>query len=110
MVYPQQMQQSQTIQLPGTIQARQDAQLASLEAGRVESLAVEVGDVVTQGQLLLSLEHELAELQVVGAAAEVRAAELNLSEARRLYEEVQSLSVQAHAARAGSTCASDQIK
>ncbi len=93
-IYPQQLQQSQTIELPGTIQARQDAQLATLEAGRVESLAVEVGDVVSEGQLLLSLEHDLAELEVAGAAAEVRAAELNLNEAQRLYDEVQQLSSQ----------------
>lgn len=93
-MYPQPVQQSQTIRLPGTIQAKQHAQLATLEAGRVEHLAVEVGEVVTEGQTLLSLEHQLAELQVTGAAAEVKAAELNLKEAQRLYEEVQRLSAQ----------------
>ncbi|WP_223788528.1 efflux RND transporter periplasmic adaptor subunit [Marinicella meishanensis] len=93
-VYPQQLQQSQTLRLPGTVQAKQHAQLATLEAGRVERLAVEVGEVVEAGQVLLSLEHRLAELQVTGAAAEVRAAELNRQEAQRLYDEVQRLSVQ----------------
>ncbi len=93
-LYPQQLEQSQTIRLPGTVLARQHAQLASLESGRVASLAVEVGDAVSQGQVLLSLEDRLAELTVAGAAAEVKAAELNLQEAKRLYDEVRRLSVQ----------------
>lgn len=93
-IYPQQVQQSQSIRLPGTIQAKQHAQLASLEAGRVVSLAVEVGELVDEGQILLSLEHQLAELEVAGAAAEVKVAELNLNEARRLHDEVKRLSAQ----------------
>ncbi|WP_395373429.1 efflux RND transporter periplasmic adaptor subunit [Marinicella sp. W31] len=93
-MYPQQMQKSQNIQLPGTVQAKQNAQLASLEAGRVASLTVEVGDVVSKGQVLLNLDNQLAKLEVAGAAAEVKAAELNLQEAKRLYEEVAKLSAQ----------------
>ncbi len=93
-MYPERIEQSQIIKLPGTIQAKQHAQLASLESGRVESLAVEVGDVVNKGQVLLILESQLAELEVTGALAEVKAAELNLQEAKRLYGEVQKLSVQ----------------
>ena len=93
-MYPQQMEKSQTIQLPGTIQAKQNAQLASLEAGRVASLNAEVGDLIAEGQVLLSLDDQLAQLEVAGAAAGVKAAELNLQEAKRLYEEVAKLSVQ----------------
>jgi len=93
-MYPQTLKQSQTIRLPGTIQARHHARLATLESGRVKELAVEVGDVVSAGQDLLSLEQDLAELQVAGAAAEVKTAQLNLSEAQRLYDEVQRLSAQ----------------
>ncbi len=93
-VYPERIEKNKTIQLSGTIQAKQHAQLASLASGRVEYLAAEVGDVVSKGQLLLSLERKLAELQVSGAAAEVKAAGLNLDEAKRLYDEVQKLSAQ----------------
>ena len=93
-IYPERIDKSQTIQLPGTIQAKQHAQLASLESGRVATLATEVGDVVEEGQVLLSLDNQLVTLEVTGAAAEVKAAELNLKEAKRLYEEVQKLSAQ----------------
>jgi len=93
-IYPERIEKSQTILLPGTIQAKQHAQLASLESGRVASLVTEVGDVVEEGQVLLSLDDQLAQLQVAGAAAEVKAAELNLQEAKRLYDEVQRLSAQ----------------
>ncbi len=93
-VYPEQMETSQTILLPGTIQAKQHAQLASMESGRVALLAAEVGDVVTEGQVLLSLDNQLAKLEVAGAAAEVKAAELNFQEAKRLYNEVEKLSAQ----------------
>lgn len=93
-MYPQTMEHSQTIRLPGTIQTRHHAQLATLETGRVKELMVEVGDVVTKGQALLSLEQDLIKLQVAGAAAEVKTAELNLKEAQRLYDEVQRLSAQ----------------
>lgn len=93
-VSPNPIEQSQTIELSGTVEAKHQSQLATLESGRVKQLSVEVGDVVSKGQELLRLDSELAELQVVGAAAEVKAAELNLQESKRLYEEVQRLSVQ----------------
>ncbi len=93
-MYPELVEQSHTLQLSGSVQAKQNAQLATLESGRVESLAFEVGDVVEQGQVLLTLEHHLAELQLAGAAAELEAADLNRQEAKRLYDEVQRLSAQ----------------
>lgn len=93
-IYPEPFKQSQSIRLPGTVVAKQHAQLASLESGRVVSLNAEVGDNVKAGDELLRLESQLAQLQVAGAAAEVKAAELNLAEADRLYEEVKRLSAQ----------------
>ncbi len=93
-VYPQQQQQNKIIRLAGTVEASQHARLATLEAGRVVSLHVEVGDSVSKGQLLLTLESQLAQLEVQGVQAEVKAAELNHQEADRLYQEVQRLSAQ----------------
>ncbi len=93
-IYPEHIEKKQTIQLPGTIQAKQHAQLSSLESGRVATLNVEVGDVVTEGQELLSLDNQLAKLELAGASAEVKAADLNLQEAKRLYDEVKKLSAQ----------------
>lgn len=92
--YPKQVQNSQTLVLTGNVEAKQNAQLAPLEAGRVETLSVEIGDAVAIGQQLLTLDSKLAELQVQGALASVKAAEVNLKEAERLYQEVQRLAKQ----------------
>lgn len=93
-VYPELLEQSQTLELTGSVEARHHAQLATLVSGRVEELNVEVGDVVTLGQRLLTLDNQLAQLELSGAAASAKAAELNLKEAQRLYDEVQRLSAQ----------------
>ncbi len=88
-VKPESVVKNQTIKLTGTVEARQHAQLASLVSGRVMALNAEIGDVVNKGQVLLSLESELAVLEVAGAAAEVKAAALNVEEAQRLFDEAQ---------------------
>jgi RND family efflux transporter MFP subunit len=93
-VYPNQTQTNQTLVLTGTVEAKQYARLASLEAGRVDSLQVEIGDVVERGQILLSLDSKLAELEVEGAKANLNAAQVNQAEAQRLYQEVLALSKQ----------------
>lgn len=93
-VYPLQNQSSQVITLSGTVEAKQHAQLASLEAGLVAKLHVEVGDMVEEGQALLSLNNRLINLQVASAKASLQAAKVNLAEAQRLYDEVLSLSEQ----------------
>jgi len=93
-IYPQQTEINQTIVLTGTVEAKQHAQIGPLEAGRVATLSVEIGDTVSLGQQLLTLDSQLAELEVLGALAEVKAANVNLKEAVRLYQEAQKLSEQ----------------
>ena len=92
--YPNQTQSNLTIILTGTVEAKQRAQLAPLEAGRVKQLEVEIGDIVTTGQTLLSLDSKLAELEVQAAKASLMATQVNLNEANRLYQEVLLLSKQ----------------
>jgi RND family efflux transporter MFP subunit len=92
--YPNQTQSNLNIILTGTVEAKQRAQLAPLEAGRVKQLKVEIGDIVTTGQTLLTLDSKLAELEVLGAKASLQAAQVNLNEANRLYQEVLLLSKQ----------------
>jgi RND family efflux transporter MFP subunit len=92
--YPKQVQNNQTLVLTGTVEAKQNAQLAPLEAGLVATLSVEIGDAVALGQQLLTLDSKLAELEVQGELANVKAAEVNLNEAERLYQEVQELAKQ----------------
>lgn len=93
-IYPNQSQTNQNIILTGTVEAKQRAQLAPLEAGRVIKLNVEIGDIVKSGQTLLVLDNTLAALEVQGAKASLNAAEVNLQEANRLYKEVLQLSKQ----------------
>jgi RND family efflux transporter MFP subunit len=90
-IYPELAESNQTLILTGTVEAKQSAQLAPLEAGHVVILNVEIGDLVVKGQQLLTLDSKLAELQVQGALANVKAAQVNLTEAERLYKEGQKL-------------------
>ena len=92
--YPNQTQSNLTIILTGTVEAKQRAHLAPLDAGRVEQLEVEIGDIVTTGQTLLSLDSKLAELEVQAAKASLMATQVNLNEANRLYQAVLMLSKQ----------------
>jgi RND family efflux transporter MFP subunit len=92
--YPNPIQSNINIILTGTVEAKQRAHLAPLEAGRVKQLEVEIGDIVTKGQTLLSLDSKLAELEVLAAKASLMAIQVNLNEANRLYQEVLLLSKQ----------------
>lgn len=93
-IYPNLSQTTQNIMLTGTVEAKQRARLAPLEAGRVTKINVEIGDIVKTGQTLLVLDNTLAGLEVQGAKASLNAAEVNLQEANRLYKEILQLSKQ----------------
>lgn len=83
---------NQTIRLTGTVEAEQHADLAVLESGVVATLSVEVGDKVTKGQKLMSLDATLAELTLSEAQAALSATQVLRDEAERLYHEVLALS------------------
>lgn len=82
---------TQTIGLSGTVVAKNNAELAPLESGVVKELFVEAGDSVTLGQSLLTLDDILAKLRLEQARANHQAAKVQLNEAKRLFDEVQSL-------------------
>ncbi|KZN65039.1 efflux RND transporter periplasmic adaptor subunit [Pseudoalteromonas luteoviolacea] len=86
------LQYKNKLVLSGTVEAKQNATLASLEAGVVNALLVEVGDAVTKGQALLKLDPTLAQLELEQSQASVEAAKVALLEAKRQLEEVESLS------------------
>ncbi len=87
-IYPQQEVLNQKLVLTGTVLAQQDANLASQEQGLVDTILVEAGDHVTQGQTLLTLDNTLATIQLTQAQATQLSAKIQYQEAQRLHEEV----------------------
>ncbi|MBQ4834737.1 efflux RND transporter periplasmic adaptor subunit [Pseudoalteromonas luteoviolacea] len=86
------LQYKNKLTLSGTVEAKQNATLASLEAGVVNELLVEVGDVVKRGQALLKLDPTLAKLRLEQSEASVESADVALLESKRQLDEVESLS------------------
>lgn len=89
--YPKEEVLNATIDLSGNIVAKQDAQLAPLESGLVNAIFVDAGDKVQAGQKLLSLDSKIAKLQLAQVKANLKAANVQLTEARRQLDEVVSL-------------------
>lgn len=84
--------------LTGSVSAPRTSLLSSAEAGQVSELTVEIGDTVTQGQPLLSLDTRYISLQSQRARADLAQAEAERNEARRLVSEANQLSAQSIAA------------
>jgi RND family efflux transporter MFP subunit len=74
----------------GTLEARVSATISSKISGRVESLLVDQGDTVKQGQLLLTLEDSELSGQVAIAEANLQAA---LAALKRLSEDKKRMQV-----------------
>ncbi|MCG6116703.1 MAG: efflux RND transporter periplasmic adaptor subunit [Aquimonas sp.] len=85
---------AETLSLSGSLVAIRDARLSPRLQGLVQSLAVDVGDVVERGQPLLRLDDTLARLQLRSSEAELEAAAAAEAEARRRVEEAEPLVAQ----------------
>ena len=90
-VAPETGQASQTLTLSGTLTARQSARLSPQVAGLVAELAVDAGDAVEAGEVLVRLDRRMAELQEARAVALVNEAGVALAEAERLRDEARRL-------------------
>ena len=90
-IYPHQKSVNQKLILTGTVMAKQDAHLASLEEGLVKTLLVDAGDHVTKGQILLTLDNTLATIRLEQAQAIQLSAKIQYQEAQRLHDEVVEL-------------------
>jgi len=66
----------------GTLAANQEVRVSPKVSGRVAAVAVDVGDVVKAGDLLLSLEKEELAINVAQAEAALMAAQANLARVR----------------------------
>lgn len=74
----------------GTVKSRWEATLSAETPGRVARVAVEEGDTVRKGDLLLTLVDPELERQIVAAEAEVTLAEELLRQAEARREEVRT--------------------
>ncbi len=82
----------------GTLSPRAEASVAPKISGRIERMAVNLGDVVLRGQVIAELDDDEAQQTVAEAEAELAVADANLAEANsalgtalRDYERVQTL-------------------
>lgn len=90
-VQPAPAQQHNRQTLSGSVVSENSANLSPAVAGLVQNVAVDAGDPVRAGDVLLSLDTELAELALTQATAAARAIEVQLMEARRLRDEGEPL-------------------
>lgn len=109
-----------TVTATGTIKARDDVPISAEAGGRVLEVVARVGDRVSEGDVLVQLDAELAELslrraeaQVLLAEAELADAEVGLQRAQRLWEsgdiaaaELEAAERRAKSARASFAAAS----
>ncbi len=77
--------------ISGTLEARARAVIRAEAGGDVESVNVEIGDRVTKGQVLATLESTALRQSFASAEASVAAAEANEANARRELERVTRL-------------------
>jgi RND family efflux transporter MFP subunit len=82
---------SNELQLTGSVTSPRVASLSVSTAGLIHSLVVEEGSEVTVGDVLLSLDGELARLSARRAAADVDQINLELADTRRRLDEAKSL-------------------
>ena len=82
------------LQVQGTVTSARSAQLSAATSGQVDSVIVDAGARVAAGDILLTLDAELAEFELVGASARVEQARQALADANRRLREVRRLAPQ----------------
>ncbi len=90
----------ETVPLSGSVTAEQRSLLSTQVAGLVSRLAVDTGDRVNAGDLLLELDRELADISRDQAEADLASAEAQWADSERQLNEARSL-------RDGAIAASD---
>lgn len=90
-VYSKQEISNKELILTGNITALNDALLASLESGVVNTVKVDIGDHVAKGQVLMTLDSSLAEIELKQAKAALASAQVTYQENLRLYNEITEL-------------------
>ena len=86
-VSPERAESVQRTELTGSFNAQRASLLSPQLAGLVERVAVDAGDQVVAGDVLVQLDRDLAELAVARAEASVQERQASLDEALRLRDE-----------------------
>jgi RND family efflux transporter MFP subunit len=87
------------INVTGTVTSPRTAVLSTAVAGLVAELAIDEGDRVETGDVMLKLDAELAQLALERALAEVRQREIAAADARRRFIEAEEVGTQRGIAR-----------
>ncbi|MEM7099143.1 MAG: efflux RND transporter periplasmic adaptor subunit [Pseudomonadota bacterium] len=84
------------VTLVGSAVARRTTLVSAQVAGMVESISVDRGDSVEQGQELFHLDDGIVRFDLQSAQAQLAQAEAEVAEAQRKFEETQRLRTQGH--------------
>lgn len=84
----------QEVPLTGSVTSPRQSVLSVEVAGLVKDVAVDAGDVVAQGDILMTLDPELTAIAVESARAAVDSANQSYAESKRLLDEAQALARQ----------------
>ncbi len=79
------------VEVSGTVTSPRSALLSTAVAGLIAELKVDEGDRVEQGQTLLTLDPELAQLAVERAMAEVQQRDAELADAKRRLSQAETV-------------------
>jgi RND family efflux transporter MFP subunit len=79
------------LELTGSVSARHRSRLSSRASGLIRTMHVDAGDLVKQGDLLMDLDPELAELELDRMDGELEQARIELADAERLFTEARAL-------------------
>ena len=93
------------IEVPGTVEAARVAQMASRISAVVERIAVEEGEAVRAGQVLIRLDGRDLAARLDGAEAALRAARAQRERMRSLFEKGAATRQELDAAEAGDAAA-----
>ncbi|MFT6957316.1 MAG: membrane fusion protein (multidrug efflux system) [Halieaceae bacterium] len=79
------------LQVTGSVTSARNSRLSAATSGQVKTLLVDEGTRVVAGDILLTLDPELAELDLDAAAARAQQGERALADARRRLQEAREL-------------------
>ena len=99
----------QEVALTGTVTSPRSSMISPKEAGYIESLLVDEGDVVKQGDVLLQLDRQIAEIEITRVSAQLQEAIAQVKEFERQRDEAAELVEKKHIAATSFEAASAQV-